>query len=170
MSWCDLLAGLIAVIRTIIVFVWDVAVFIYVAVDRLSRRQRRPAKAVPMPRGGRGVGKVSSNKFEGAVPINETPLIEKQRWQKKRNTLSGYYRTKFGAWRGEIIRRGDRFRVYIWLDPAIPNIERHNCWVCFHRESGKKYEINLALNPADGDPSAIVFYVQKLIGECFAMN
>lgn len=118
----------------------------------------------------RQVERISSGRFKGAVPVDQTPLIQKQRWKSKGNTFSGYYRTRYGAWRGEIIRRGDWFDVFIWLDPRIPNIERHNRWICFHHISGRKYQINLAHNPADRDPSAIIFYVQKVIGECFTMN
>ena len=52
------------------------------------------------------------------IQPDNTPLYAKRGWAKKGNTYHGYYRTVNGAWRGEITRRGDRFKVFIFKPPV----------------------------------------------------
>lgn len=100
------------------------------------------------------------------VRPDNTPLYLKRGWAVKRNKYHGYYRTPYGAWRGEIFRRGDKFNVLIFK-PPLDKIKKHSRWPCFHKEKMNKWRIDLAKNPRDGDISAIIFYVERLIIESF---
>lgn len=104
-----------------------------------------------------------------AVRLDNTPLFVQRGWSRNDNTHQGYYRTRFGAWRGEIIRRGDKFRVYIF-DPPRKQLRKHSRSVCFHNRRRGRWEINLAINPKGQDVDSIIFYVENLICESFAMQ
>jgi len=97
---------------------------------------------------------------------DNTPLYVKRGWSTNGNTYHGYYRTVHGAWRGEIIKRGDRFNVFIF-NPPVEQIQNHSRWPCFHIVKNDKWRIDLARNPNDGDISAIIFYVERIIIESF---
>ena len=100
------------------------------------------------------------------VQPDNTPLYVKRGWAKNGNTYHGYYRTRYGAFRGEITRRGDKFNVYIFK-PPVEQIKKHSRWPCFHQGGNGKWQIVLARNPNDGDVSAIIIYVERIIIESF---
>ena len=100
------------------------------------------------------------------VKPDNTPLCIQRGWALRKNTYHGYYRTKYGAWQGEIVRRGDKFNVYIH-NPPLERIKSHSRWPCFHEGKNGKWRIHLAKNPKDGDISAIIFYVERIILESF---
>ena len=102
----------------------------------------------------------------GAIKPDNTPLYVKRGWTGRMNEYQGYYRTPYGAWRGEIVRRGDKFNVFIFK-PPIDQVKKHSRWACFHKERKDRWRIDLAKNPKDGDLSAIVFYVERIIFESF---
>lgn len=101
-----------------------------------------------------------------AVKPDNTPLYLKRGWKTNRNKYQGYYRTIYGAWRGEIIRRGDVFNVFIFK-PPLEQIKKHPRWPCFHRQRKDRWRIDLAKIPKDKDLSAIIFYVESIIFESF---
>ena len=101
-----------------------------------------------------------------AVKPDNTPLYVKRGWTINGNTYHGYYRTQYGAWSGVIIRRGDKFNVFIFK-PPVEQIKKHSRWPCFHRGKNDKWRIDLAKNPKDGDISAIIFYVERIIIESY---
>jgi hypothetical protein len=101
-----------------------------------------------------------------AVKPDNTPLRVRRGWSTRGSIYQGYYRTKYGAWRGEIRRRGDKFNVYIFKPPK-EQLQKLPRWHCFHQEGSDKWRINLAVNPKDGDVSAIIFYVERLVIESF---
>ena len=102
------------------------------------------------------------------VMPDNTPLHVKRGWSEKGNVYQGYYRTKHGAWRGRIERRGDKFRVLIY-NPPKEQIKKHSRWACFHADKGDWWRIDLAVNPKDGDVGAIIFYVERVINESFTL-
>jgi len=95
------------------------------------------------------------------IPDN-TPLHIKRGWIRRNNDYRGYYRTQYGAWKGRIVRRGDKFNVFI-SNPPIKKLEKHSRWPCFHQDKGKTWRIVLAVNPNDGDVGSIIFYIEKII-------
>lgn len=124
-------------------------------------RKRGTAKVVVMP-------PPFPNSYRNAVKPDNTPLHVKRGWIEKGNLYRGYYRTKYGAWRGEIERRGDKFRVFIFKPPQN-QIKKHSRWACFHLVRGNKWRIDLAVNPKDRDVGAIIFYVEKVVSESFRL-
>ncbi len=103
------------------------------------------------------------------VTPDTTPLYVKRGWKKKDNTYTGYYRTRHGAFKGKIERRGDKFYVFIHK-PPVSQLQKHSRWVCFHERGRNRYEIHLAKKPVDGDISSIIFYVEQLIIESYRMR
>jgi hypothetical protein len=101
------------------------------------------------------------------VKPDNIPLYVKRGWAKNGNTYHGYYRTRYGAFRGEITRRGDKFNVFIFK-PPVEQIKKHSRWPCFHQGKNDQWRIALAKNPTDGDISAIIFYVERIIIESFS--
>ena len=102
------------------------------------------------------------------VKPDNTPLHLKRGWTRRGNHYQGFYRTRYGAWRGEIERRGDKFKVQI-IKPPTEQIRKHPRWPCFHEETGGRWRIDLAVNPKDGDVGAIIFYVEKVIVDSFRL-
>ncbi len=95
------------------------------------------------------------------VRPNTTPLIEQRGWKHQRNRWTGHYATKFGTWPGRIEKRGDIFQVYIHRPPA--EVRNSGRFQCFSKRSGGWWNIHLHDNPCDGDPSAVVAYVERLL-------
>jgi hypothetical protein len=124
----------------------------------IGKKERRPVVRVATSR------KASVK----AIRPDNTPLHVKRGWAKKGNTHHGYYRTKHGAWRGKIERRGDKFRVLI-QNPPKEKMKKHSRRACFHAVKGGWWRIDLAVNPKDGDVGSIIFYVEKVINESFSL-
>lgn len=110
------------------------------------------------------VPNISRNKSQ--VTPDNTPLHIRRGWKQKGNRFTGYYRTRFGAWKGIIEKRGDVFKVYIF-NPPTAQLKRHSRWICFHNKGNGKWKISLAINPKDRDVGAIIHYVETLIIKCF---
>lgn len=96
------------------------------------------------------------------IEPDTTPLIDQRGWKKNRNTWSGPYATKYGTWHGRIERRGDVFDVLINKPP--PEVQEHSKrFQCFSKQERGWWKIHLHTNPVDGDPSAIIDYVERLL-------
>lgn len=102
-------------------------------------------------------------------PVSHYSLDVLRGWGKKGDTYTGYYRTGFGAYKGQIIRRADSFKVYIFK-PPIAKIDKHPKGPCFERREGAKYQIHLTQNPKDRDIASIIFYVESLIIESYLLS
>lgn len=103
------------------------------------------------------------------VRPDTTPLHVKRGWVEGSKGYAGYYRTRYGAWKGSIQRRGDRFRVYIH-NPPTDQLKQHSRWVCFYWKRRGVYEINLSLNPRGKDIDSVIFYVEQILCESFEME
>ena len=112
----------------------------------------------------------SSPKKHNQVSPDNTPLHIRRGWkQQQGNRITGYYRTRYGAWKGLIEKRGDIFKVYIF-NPPTKKLKNHSRWICFHNKGGGRWLINLAINPKDQDVGAIIFFVENLIIKSFQMS
>lgn len=100
------------------------------------------------------------------VPFDERSLLEKRGWTRDGDSYIGHYRTRYGAWKGSIRRRADKWDVFIF-NPPKEKLKNHSRWVCFYHQGSKKYRINLALAPKDKNVDSIIFYVEKIIYESF---
>jgi hypothetical protein len=104
----------------------------------------------------------------GAVPRSTATLMQQRGWGRARfcSGWAGPYATRYGTWPGTIEKAGDTFRIFIQNPPA--DMQHHPKWPCFHKhdESGW-WRIHLHTNPADGDPNAVIRYVEQILTECF---
>ena len=108
----------------------------------------------------------SNRSNRSIVAPDNTPLLLKRGWIQKAGGYFGYYRTMYGAWKGEVRKSGDIFKVYIY-DPPTEKLENHKRWICFHHEKGNRWRIKLAINPTDNDVGAIISYVESIIIQSF---
>lgn len=97
------------------------------------------------------------------VRRDSTPLAQQRGWKRSGNTWNGSYATSFGTWDGKIEKRGDIFDVFIKKPPT--QVQNHSKWACFSRRKYGWWLIHLHNNPADGDVSAIILYVERLLTE-----
>ena len=100
------------------------------------------------------------------VRVDETELWRRQGWSRSGNRYEGWYRTRFGAWRGRIEKRGDIFCPRIF-DPPLRQLRRHPRWICFHLVKGKWWRIDLAINPAGRDVDSVLFNIERILDESF---
>ncbi len=98
-------------------------------------------------------------------PINTSFYIQRG-WIHSGNGYYGYFKSRYGAWAGEIVRRGDIYEVFI-IDPPVNQLKNHHHWMCFHESDGNKYSIHLIEQPVNGDVGAIILFVERLINVSF---
>ena len=99
------------------------------------------------------------------VRPDTTPLIEKRGWKRRDNIWTGDFATRYGTWPGRIERRGDIFNVLIKHPPPV--VEHSGRIQCFADQGGGWWSIHLHDNPVDGDPNAVVDYVERLLHRSF---
>jgi hypothetical protein len=101
----------------------------------------------------------------GAAQRSTATLMDQRGWKTGWGAWTGPYATRFGTWPGRIERAGDTLRVFIHNPPH--QLHRHHKWACFHTADNGWYRIHLHTNPVDGDPNAVVRYVEQLITESY---
>jgi len=101
------------------------------------------------------------------VLIQDPSLFIQRGWVQNGNIYRGYYRTPYGAWKGEIVRRGHKYRVFV-IDPPIPQLKMHSeKALCVHIVNKKKAEVDLHKQPKNNDVGAVILYIETLIVESF---
>ncbi len=109
----------------------------------------------------------SSTHGQGFLLVEDPSLFVQRGWIQNGDTYKGYYRTNYGAWKGEIIRRGDKYKVYV-INPPITQLKKHpEKSPCVHLINSKRAEVDLHTQPKNKDVGAIILYVEKLIVESF---
>lgn len=104
----------------------------------------------------------------GMVERDNTPLWLARGWRRSGETYTGPYAVKgLGTWPGSIQRRGDTFLVLIHDPPQ--EMRRHPKWGCVHPHSGGWQYIHLAVPPADRDVSSVIYFVEKMLADSFAI-
>jgi hypothetical protein len=103
----------------------------------------------------------------GTVRRITTTLLEQRGWQKRWGAWTGPYATRFGTWPGKIEQAGGgALRVFIHKPPAC--LQSHSRWPCFHRHGRNGWwSVNLHHQPTDGDPNAVIRYIEQIISEAF---
>ncbi|MGH1419405.1 MAG: hypothetical protein ACRBCJ_11160 [Hyphomicrobiaceae bacterium] len=97
------------------------------------------------------------------VRRDTTPLFQQRGWKQSGNKWRGSYSTSFGTWDGKIEKHGDVFDVMIKKPPA--QIQNHSKWQCFSKRKNGWFNIHLHDNPVDGDVSAVILYVERMLTE-----
>ncbi len=104
---------------------------------------------------------------KGFVLIQDPSLFVQRGWVQNGNTYRGYYRTPYGAWKGEIVRRGHKLRVFV-IDPPILQLKKHpEKSPCVHIVNKRRAEVDLHKQPKNNDVGAVILYIETLIVESF---
>lgn len=104
------------------------------------------------------------------VRYDTTSLAERRGWTTHGNVFTGYFRIKYGAWRGSIEQRGDVFEVFIYGAPT-EMLQKHGHWACFHKfpnAGSDDYRIHLSRNPKDKKIDGIIFNIERILLESYA--
>lgn len=161
-----------AAVRHAITFFRQFCVFVRAVIEFVeamrASSQNQPQKAsVPKVKPKMPPSRSQNTSGKQFVLIQDPSLFVQRGWVQNGNTYKGYYRTPYGAWRGEIIRRGHKFRVFI-IDPPILQLKKHpEKAPCIHIVNRRKAEVDLHKQPRDHDVGAIILYVETLIVESF---
>ena len=105
---------------------------------------------------------ISSQRNGRIVKRNIVPLWQEKNWTRKGKRLIGYYRTKYGAYKGEIIEsyRG-AYQFYILNPPSC--LSRHSHFACFIPKQRGVYEVHFytkAKTPDEG-----ILAIEKILVE-----
>lgn len=150
----DLLFILIGWLASIIFFFWKMY--------ELFNKKALPSKKVK--RQSNASVKVIPSAFTDPrkVKPDNTSLYLRKGWVQNGNSYYGYYNTIYGAWAGEIIRRGDIFNVYI-IDPPLKQLKRHPKALCIDKLSKHKCSVHLRKQPKDRNVDGIIFYIEQIL-------
>jgi len=96
--------------------------------------------------------------------ITEKAYWQKNSWEKQNNEYRGYFKTKYGKWRG-LIREvfAGEYVVYIHMPPSI--LEQSDHWECFMSKGNGLYFVHFSQKPKD--VSSAIMAVEKVITEAF---
>ena len=98
------------------------------------------------------------------VPRAEKPLWECRKWLKRGNFFTGYYRTRFGSWRGEIQNLPSGILVWVFNPPE--EVFSGHFAPCFAFQGDGKYEVHFRIKPISVDVAIVG--VEQAIKESFA--
>ncbi|MDD5697834.1 MAG: hypothetical protein PHH77_04380 [Victivallaceae bacterium] len=97
----------------------------------------------------------------------ETPYWEQRGWKKILGKYHGYYRTKYGSFRGEAdVSSSGRIELFIFSPPDC--LRKHSHWPCFMKRPNGKFFIH---NNKNGifDLSSGIMDVERIITESFGL-
>lgn len=101
-------------------------------------------------------------KSQKSVKRNIAPLWKERNWNKQGNTYKGFFRTKYGSYKGEIIERYQGYiQFYIFNPPKC--LARHSHFACFIPKEGKKYEIHFSKKARTLDEG--IMSIEKILSE-----
>ena len=104
------------------------------------------------------------------VQRSKKPYHVEQGWQRSGGgllsnlKLKGYYRTRYGSFRGEI-KLGSSPSFYIFKPPD--ELRDHSHWVCFSPRGGGRYSIHFVVRPRDVDSA--IMQIERMIHEAFRL-
>ena len=90
------------------------------------------------------------------------PLWQEKSWVQKRNKLTGYYRTKYGAYQGEIIEPYKGSFQFFIFDPP-PCLSRHSHFACFIPKQRGVYEVHFSTKAKTADEGILA--IEKILVE-----
>ena len=92
---------------------------------------------------------------------------EHQGWKKApfSSKLSGYYRTRFGSFKGRI-ERSSGLKFYIYNPPE--ELHKHRRWVCFTSCGHGKYSVHFSTKPKDVDSG--IQQIERTLHEAFTQK
>jgi hypothetical protein len=97
-----------------------------------------------------------------SVERRQIPYWQERGWNRKGNTYTGSYQTRYGAFCGEIVEhRGNDIEFFLY-QPS-DQIQRHDHWVCFQDRGNEWYLVHMARRPKD--VSSGILTIERLIAE-----
>ncbi|MEW6686069.1 MAG: hypothetical protein AB1393_07685 [Candidatus Edwardsbacteria bacterium] len=113
---------------------------------------------------------IRTKRYEKALFLNKRsglPYWMRSGWIQTKEGYKGWYRTKFGRWKGLIQRDyGDSYSFYIFDPPSELKESPH--WACFSHKGNGKYHVHFQQKPDSiGDG---IITIEKLITEAFTIN
>jgi hypothetical protein len=78
----------------------------------------------------------------------------------------GYYRTRYGSFKGRVIASSSNPRFYIYKPPE--KLRRHKHWCCFTDQTNGWYSVHFRRMPKDLDSG--VMEIERIIGESMKLN
>ena len=104
----------------------------------------------------------------GAVPRSTATLMDQRGWTKTWRAWNGPFATRYGTWPGRVEDAGGTLRVFIRNPPT--GMQHHPKWPCFHKHDERGWwRIHLHTSPVDGDPNAVIRYVEQILTESFKL-
>lgn len=108
-----------------------------------------------------------SHPSNDVVKRNIAPLWQERNWNKQGNTYKGFFRTKYGSYKGEIIvRYQGLIQFYIFNPPKC--LAQHSHFACFIPKEGKKYEIHFSTKARTLDEG--IMSIEKIITEAHELS
>jgi hypothetical protein len=114
--------------------------------------ERGPAKEPQRVVNGRAV-----------VRRDQRPLWQQKNWKRSENEYHGYYRNRFGAWKGKITVSLAR-RVEILIQNPPRAMSKHHKWACFHALDNDWYSIHHH-GVKNGDVSSAIVQIESILTE-----
>ncbi len=97
-----------------------------------------------------------------SVKRNIAPLWQERSWNKQGNSYKGFFRTKYGSYKGEIIvRYQGLIQFYIFNPPKC--LARHSHFACFIPKEGNRYEIHFSTKAKNIDTG--IMEIEKILAE-----
>ena len=101
------------------------------------------------------------------VKRTQKPYWQQRDWGKSGDKYYGYYRTKFGSFRGQArISPSGQTKLYIRNPPEC--LRKHNHWACFVKESNGWFFIHNNDN-GEFDLSSGILQIEQIITEAFKL-
>ncbi|MDP2938507.1 MAG: hypothetical protein Q8O13_00260 [Candidatus Omnitrophota bacterium] len=97
--------------------------------------------------------------------ITEGTYWQKNGWGREKNEYKGYFKTKYGKWRG-LVREifAGEYLVYIFKPPSALEYSTH--WECFISKGNGLYLVHFSQKPRD--VSSAIMAVEEVISESIA--
>jgi hypothetical protein len=93
-------------------------------------------------------------------------LWQERGWRKDGQRLVGYYRTRFGACRGEIVERYlGRADFYIFNPPE--GLQRHSHAPCFHSQGRGKYQVHFSKEARTPDEG--IMAIEQILTQAYRL-
>ena len=89
-------------------------------------------------------------------------LWKERKWNRKNNNYSGFYRTRYGSYQGNINELAPGFiKFYIFSPPSC--LSRHSHYACFFPRGGNKYEVHFSKKAKNVDEG--IMAIEKILAE-----
>lgn len=117
----------------------------------------------PRSSGVRQSSSQNSRNNTNVVRHKEKPYWKRRGWKKSNGNLTGYYRTKYGSFKGKIKDYRTKPEVLIYNPPKQLNNHAHSN--CFFSKGGGKFKVHF--KQKIDKPSIAIQSVEKILRESF---